>query len=69
MDVSVCMLFFMTKVLLKKYLEEFGTSKSILGGHPEHFIPGVEFSTGALGHGYPIASGVAKALRLKKKII
>ena len=51
----------------KKYLEEFGTSKSILGGHPEHFIPGVEFSTGALGHGYPIASGVAKALRLKKK--
>ena len=53
-------------LIKKKHLENFGTTKSILGGHPEHFVPGVEFSTGALGHGYPIASGVAKALKLKK---
>lgn len=53
-------------ILKKKYLNEFGTMNSILGGHPEHMVPGIEFSTGALGHGFPIASGVAKALKLKK---
>ncbi len=37
------------------------------GGHPEHSkIPGVEASTGALGHGFPIAVGKALALRLQR---
>ena len=31
----------------------------ILGGHPEHHIPGVEASTGSLGHGISIALGFA----------
>ena len=55
------------KYLNNDHFKNFGTINSILGGHPEHFVPGVEFSTGSLGHGYPIASGVAKALKLKKK--
>jgi len=54
------------KYLNKNHFKNFGTINSILGGHPEHFVPGVEFSTGSLGHGYPIAAGVAKALKLKK---
>ena len=29
--------------------------------------PGVEFSTGSLGHGLPVAVGMAKAGKLKKK--
>ena len=29
----------------------------------------MEFSTGALGHGYPIAAGVAKGIKLKKIIV
>ena len=50
----------------KKDLDSIGSFNSILGGHPEHFVPGIEFSTGALGHGFPLAAGVAKALKLKK---
>jgi transketolase len=30
-------------------------------GHPTRKVPGVEFNTGALGHGLPIAAGVALA--------
>jgi transketolase len=38
---------------------------AMLGGHPEaHKIPGVEASTGALGHGLPIGVGMALAARL-----
>ena len=41
---------------------------SILGGHPEFDkVPGVEASTGALGHGAPIGLGVAIGARIKKK--
>ncbi len=41
---------------------------SILGGHPEkHKVKGVEASTGSLGHGFPIAVGLAMAAKLKKK--
>ncbi|MBL6935904.1 MAG: transketolase [Alphaproteobacteria bacterium] len=39
---------------------------AMLGGHPEaHKIPGVEASTGALGHGLPIGVGMALAARLQ----
>ena len=38
----------------------------ILGGHPERGkVPGVEASTGSLGHGLPIAVGMAVAARIK----
>lgn len=37
-----------------------------LGGHPDRTqVPGVEVSTGSLGHGLPMAVGVAYALRAK----
>jgi transketolase len=37
-----------------------------LGGHPDRLlVPGVEASTGSLGHGLPLAVGVALALRAK----
>ena len=49
-------------------LDSVGSFNSILGGHPEHYkIPGVEASTGALGHGLSIGVGIAKALKMKKK--
>jgi transketolase len=39
---------------------------SILGSHPDrNQVPGVETSTGSLGHGLPMAIGMAMALRLK----
>jgi transketolase len=37
----------------------------ILGGHPDPKCPGVEVSTGSLGHGLPIAVGMAVAAKRK----
>ncbi|MCX6799974.1 MAG: transketolase [Candidatus Falkowbacteria bacterium] len=49
-------------------LENFGKFNSILGGHPSrNKVPGVEASTGSLGHGLPIAVGLALGLKIKKK--
>lgn len=47
-------------------LMEFSTKNSPLGGHPDcRKVPGVEASTGSLGHGMPISVGIALALRIK----
>jgi transketolase len=49
-------------------LNKVGQLNSILGGHPESSkVPGVEASTGALGHGMPIALGMAIAAKIKKE--
>ena len=40
----------------------------MLGEHPDHLIPGVEAVSGSLGHGLPIASGMALADKLDNKI-
>ena len=56
------------KFISKNILETTSKFDSILGGHPESLkIPGVEFSTGALGHGLAFGVGVAIAAKLKKK--
>ena len=37
-----------------------------LGGHPDrNLVPGIEASSGSLGHGFPMAVGVALALQLR----
>jgi transketolase len=41
--------------------------EALLGGHPEHFNPGVEASTGSLGHGLSLAVGMALAARIDRK--
>lgn len=49
-------------------LKSFCHEHSFLGGHPEYGkIPGVEASTGALGHGLSIGMGMALAARLQKR--
>lgn len=49
-------------------LDDFCATGSILGGHPEHGkIPGVEASTGALGHGLSIGIGMAIACRMQDR--
>lgn len=51
----------------KSLMNTFGKYDSILGGHPDrNKIPGVEASTGSLGHGFPMAVGIALALKIKK---
>jgi transketolase len=39
---------------------------SVLGAHPEHVLPGVDFSTGSLGQGLSIATGAALAARRRR---
>ena len=52
----------------REILGTFCKRDSILGGHPEAGkIPGVEASTGALGHGLSIGIGMALAARLQKR--
>lgn len=47
-------------------LWKFCQSDGILGGHPEHKVPGVEASTGSLGHGLSIGVGFALNARYEK---
>src|SRR5690554_1645424 len=43
-----------------EWLDTFGRAGSPLGHHPDRLlIPGVEISSGSLGHGLPIAVGLA----------
>jgi len=44
-------------------LDTFGANGSILTGHISHAVPGIEVSTGSLGHGLPIAVGMALAAK------
>lgn len=40
---------------------------SRLSGHVSHYVPGVEFSTGSLGHGLSVGAGMAYAARKNKR--
>ncbi|MGD1118526.1 MAG: transketolase [Dehalococcoidales bacterium] len=48
-------------------LQKFCKSDGILGGHPEYGkVPGIEASTGSLGHGLPIGVGFALNAKYEK---
>ena len=48
-------------------LRRFRKFGSPLQGHVYHKVPGVEFSTGSLGHGLAVANGIALGSRLRGK--
>lgn len=49
-------------------LKNFCKFDSLLPGHPESgIVPGIEFSTGSLGHGLPVAVGIAMAARILER--
>ena len=49
-------------------LLHFAQYDSPLGGHPDrNKVPGVEASTGSLGHGFPFAAGIALGLKIQHK--
>ena len=51
--------------LKKEELNTFGAYGSRLGCHADRLkVPGVEFSTGSLGHGLPVAVGMALAQKI-----
>ena len=45
----------------------YGEDFSPFMNHASHHVPGVEISTGALGHAMPIACGTSMAAKLKKQ--
>jgi transketolase len=47
-------------------LSSFCCDGSLLGVHPESAVPGVDFSTGSLGHGLSMATGAALAARMRQ---
>lgn len=51
--------------LTRNQLNSYCDENSLLGVHPEHELSGVEWSTGSLGQGLPVASGLALASHLK----
>lgn len=49
-------------------IKDYSTALGILGGHPDMTtVPGVEASTGSLGHGFPTAVGVALGLKIQSR--
>lgn len=47
-------------------LDSFHADGGMLGVHPEHTVPGIDFSTGSLGQGLSFGAGAALAARLQK---
>lgn len=52
--------------LLEDNIDTFCDFDSKLGGHPTDKIKNIESSTGSLGHGLPMAVGLALAYKIKK---
>ena len=54
------------KFFSKKLINDFGKPGSVFHEHPPKpgFIPGVEAATGSLGHGFPMALGMAIAEKI-----
>ncbi len=49
------------------WLQGYYRDEGRLMGHISHYVPGVEFSTGSLGHGLPVAVGMALAAKVAGK--
>ena len=46
----------------KSFLDKYYVDEGVLPGHVDKdSVPGIEFSTGSLGHGFPVAVGMAIA--------
>lgn len=51
--------------MTREELSSYCGDGSRLGVHPDHSLPGVDFSTGSLGHGLSLGAGAALAARLQ----
>lgn len=55
---------FFKRELLGEYCQKY---KTLLPGHPEMKLPGIEANTGSLGHGIAIGTGIALAAKIDKR--
>lgn len=71
-SLAIYSLLFQLGTLTKEQLYSFSQFDSILGEHPDrNKVPGVDVSTGSLGHGFPNAVGMAigyKAQNMPNKV-
>lgn len=56
-----------TGFFAKNLLEQYSGNGSPLAGHVTTGLPGIEFSSGSLGHGLPVACGMALAAKRDNK--
>jgi transketolase len=52
------------KIIPDQYLDSYCQTGGILGCHPDYGTPGIEASTGSLGHGMGIATGISLANKI-----
>jgi transketolase len=55
--------------ITEEELETYGQEGSRLLGHVSHHVPGVELSTGSLGHGLPVGCGLALAMPKTRVVV
>jgi len=55
---------YLTERISQDQLDSYCGDGSQVGVHPEHQLPGIDFSTGSLGHGLSIGAGAALAGRM-----
>jgi transketolase len=55
---------FLRGFITQEQLDSFCADGTLLGVHPEHAVPGIDFTTGSLGHGLAYGAGAALAARL-----
>ena len=64
-SLAVYAAFFLKGWIEADELNRYCGDDSRLGVHPEHALPGIDFSTGSLGHGLSMGAGAALAARLQ----
>lgn len=64
---GIYIILFLKNIISKKTLMSYGRNSSILMTHISHKVPGIDFSTGSLGHGLPFATGKAYFAKIKNK--
>ena len=52
-----------------EWLNDYYQKGSLLSGHVSHYVPGVEASTGSLGHGLSVGCGMALATKSKVYVL
>lgn len=66
-----CVSFYSALCIAGFYSEEelmtYGSNGSLFLCHTTHHVPGIEISAGSLGHGLPIACGIAMGAKRQKK--
>lgn len=66
-SIGLYSIFTLKGFISEELLSTFRKNGSILSGHPEPGIPGVEHGTGSLGHGLSVGLGMALAAKINKQ--